>query len=169
MRTLLLLRHGKSDWEAGARNDQDRPLNKRGKKAARRVGRYLAAVGSVPDLVLTSTAVRAVSTVALAAEAGNWNCEVVQTGRLYEAAPEDLVPLIREQADSIGVLLLAGHEPTFSSLASLLIGGGSVKLPTAAVACIEFAAEHWAEVRPGTGQLAWLIVPKQLDDTETAA
>ena len=63
MRTLLLLRHAKSDWDASYADDHERPLAKRGKKAAALIGRHLAATGQVPDRVVSSTAVRAADTV----------------------------------------------------------------------------------------------------------
>ena len=72
MRQLLVLRHGKSDWDADYRGDHERPLASRGRRAAAAVGRFLAAAGPMPDRVLSSSAVRALSTVRLAAEAGRW-------------------------------------------------------------------------------------------------
>jgi phosphohistidine phosphatase len=129
------------------------------------VGRYLAAVGSVPDRVVSSPAVRAVKTVELAAAAGEWSCEIAIEDALYEAGTRQVLAVIQEQPDASDTLLLAGHEPSFSETASLLIGGGSLRLPTAAVACIEFEVERWADVRPSGGGLAWLITPKMVGET----
>lgn len=162
MKTLFLFRHAKSDWDTEVDLDHDRPLNKRGKRDAKRMGRYLAAVGSLPGRVVSSSAVRAVKTVELAAAAGEWRCEITIEDALYEADPRQVMALIQEQPDASDALLLAGHEPSFSETASLLIGGGSLRFPTAAIACIAFEIGRWADVRASGGMLAGLITPKML-------
>lgn len=164
MKTLVLFRHAKSDWDAGFDSDQERPLNKRGKRDAKRMGRYLAGLG-VPERVVTSSAVRAVKTVELAAEAGGWASEILVEERLYEADPATVIAVIQEQPDAHGTLLVAGHEPAFSETARLLIGGGALRFPTGAMACIEFEVERWADVRAGAGQLLWLVGPKTLGES----
>ncbi len=68
MKTLLLMRHAKSDWDADYESDHDRPLNDRGLKSARLMGRVLADEGLVPDLIISSTALRARTTAELATE-----------------------------------------------------------------------------------------------------
>ena len=65
-RTVLLFRHGKSDWNASYGRDHDRPLNTRGKRASRAMGNWLANTGPLPELVLCSTAIRARSTCDIA-------------------------------------------------------------------------------------------------------
>ena len=64
--------------------------------------------------------------------------------------------------DQIPRLLLAGHEPTWSSLAGLLLGEASLRFPTAAVARIDFEVDSWRDVRAGGGTLRWLLTPKAL-------
>lgn len=162
MKTLLLFRHAKSDWDAEFDHDHERPLNKRGKRAAKRMGRYLAETDRVPARVVTSSAVRARETIRLAAEAGGWKCEIEVDKSLYESAPAHVVSCIQSQPDPHAAVLLAGHEPTVSETVSLLIGGGEVRMPTAAIACIEFDVERWRDVQPGRGRLAWLVTPKML-------
>lgn len=169
MKTLFLFRHAKSDWEAEFELDHDRPLNKRGNRSAKRIGKYLGDVGITPGRVVTSSAVRAVKTVELAAAAGGWNCEIEIEDSLYEADPSRILALIQEQPDTSDSLLLAGHEPSFSETASLLIGGGSVRLPTGAIACIEFEAGRWADVRAAGGRLAWLLTPRLIEEAGTQA
>ena len=166
MKTLLLFRHAKSDWDADFDHDHDRPLSKRGLRAAKQMGSYLSAIGSPPARVVTSSAVRAVKTVELAAAAGRWKCEVEVDDRLYEADPGQVLNLIQEQSDPTDPLMLVGHEPAFSTIASLLIGGGHLHMPTAAVARIEFDADRWADVKAPDGRLVWLITPKLLAGQE---
>ena len=83
MKRLMILRHGKSDWNAGASSDHARPLNRRGTGAAMTMGRLLTRLGEVPDLIVTSSAVRARETALLAADAGDWGCETIEVDDLY--------------------------------------------------------------------------------------
>jgi phosphohistidine phosphatase len=160
---LLLLRHGKSDWDAGAADDRSRPLNKRGRAAARTVGRFLDRAGQVPDRVLASPALRAVETLRLAMEAGGWSCPVAEREALYGAGPDDVLGEVRREPATTRLLLVVGHEPTTSETASLLVGGGRLRVPTAALARIDLDVARWSDVGPGTGELVWLVVPRLLD------
>ena len=160
MAFLTLFRHGKSDWDADYSTDHERPLSKRGRRAARRMGRLIAEVDRVPDRAVTSSALRARSTLELAIESGKWKCEVEVTDSLYGASPASLMDLIRAQSKETASLLICGHEPAWSDLASQLIGGGRIRLPTAAMAGIDFGQLQWSQVGPGEGQLRWLLIPR---------
>ena len=162
MKTIILFRHGKSDWKADYDEDHERPLAKRGDKAARRMGEFLARSGQVPERILSSSAVRARETVRLATESGGWTCPVTIEPLLYAASPGDVLDRIRTEPDDVASLMLAGHEPAWSELASALTGGGALRFPTAAMARIDMDAESWSEVETGRGELIWFIVPRLL-------
>jgi len=162
MKTLLVMRHAKSDWGAPSGDDHDRELAARGLKAARRMGCFLADAGSAPQLVISSTAVRARMTAELAAEAGGWKCPIVTRADFYASDPDRVLDVVRETDDDIERLLIAGHEPTWSTLVTWLIGGGRVRMPTAAVACLDLRHEHWIDLAPATCELRWLLTPKAL-------
>ena len=162
MVTLLVLRHGKADGDASFESDHERPLAERGRKAASLVGAFLNAIGLTPDSVITSSAVRARTTVEIAAEAGSWGCGIRTADGFYGATPGQVMEEVKSETDSTKTLLIAGHEPTWSALITLLIGGGTLRFPSAALACVEFPVEHWRDVEPSRGQLAWLVTPKQL-------
>jgi phosphohistidine phosphatase len=155
------MRHAKSDWCADFENDHERPLAPRGIEAAKLMGRFVADSGSEPALVLTSTALRARQTVELAAEAGGWASSIRTTAVFYGGDPEEVVRAIID-ADPPDRLLVAGHEPTWSSLVSLLIGGGAIRMPTAAVACLRFPEARWQDLLSIRGQLHWLVTPSLL-------
>lgn len=163
-RRLHLLRHGKSDWDAAYEHDHDRPLAKRGVRDAKRIGRFLADAGRVPNLVIHSTAVRAARTVELAVEAGDWASDVRASRNLYDADLSDLLGVVHGVDADTKTLLLAGHQPLWSMAAARLTGGGAIRMPTAAVACIRFEASDWRDVAEGSGELAWLVIPKLLPD-----
>ena len=162
MKTILLLRHAKSDWDAQYGSDRERPLAKRGRNAAALMGRFLSRLGQVPDSVISSPAVRALDTAHRAADAGEWDCCLCTEEKLYEASISQVLDIIRGQADAQGTILLVGHEPTCSQLIGDLIGGGSARFPTAAIARIDMNIERWKDADFGGGTLMWLITPKLL-------
>ena len=163
MKTVLFLRHAKSDWDADFEHDHERPLNKRGRRAADQVGRYLAEVEQVPDLLLSSTAVRARTTLERAREAGAWPARPHQLTRdLYGASPAAVLALIHAQPETAASLLLVGHEPTWSETVGRLVGDADVRMPTAALARVDCYVDRWQDVRMGAGQLIFLLPPKLL-------
>ena len=161
-RTLILFRHGKSDWDAGAEIDHERPLARRGIKAAQAMGRMLAEVGQLPDIAITSTATRAATTLNLAAEAGGWPIPIERTRTLYATTPDAVLTFIKQLSGAHRSVMLVGHETTWSELVALLTGGGNLRFPTAAMARIDFPGEDWCDTRAGVGQLAWFIPPRFL-------
>ena len=162
MKTLLLLRHGKSDWSADV-DDAERPLTKRGARAARVMGKFITDVGEAPDALVTSTAHRAVDTAARAAAAGAWGCEARPNSVIYGGNSVHVLDTVRAEPDTTTRLVVVGHEPASSEAIALLVGGGAHRLPTAAVAAIELDVEHWSDVEPGCGVLLYLIPPRLLD------
>ncbi|MEM7480016.1 MAG: histidine phosphatase family protein [Acidobacteriota bacterium] len=162
-RIVLLFRHGKSDWNAAFDHDRDRPLAPRGERAARRMGRFLAAVGPQPEIALASPARRAFDTLEIAAEAGRWHSALRAEERIYAEGPDPLLAALREQPDAAAAVLLAGHEPSISEVLTVLTGGIAVRFPTAAMARIDLPAGLWSELAGGTGELRWLVTPKLLE------
>lgn len=157
MKTLLLMRHAKSDWNAGYERDHDRPLNQRGERSARLMGRVLAAEGKIPHLVVTSPAVRARSTATLANEAGAWEAEVELDPTLYGTGADAAVQ-VAAAAPDVDRLMLVGHQPTWSILVSVLTGG-SVEMKTATVAVIDFDIDEWKALASVRGHIASVIQP----------
>ena len=162
MKTILVLRHGKSDWDADYAGDHERPLATRGQKGARKMGRFLTTARVVPDRAITSSAIRARETLATAAEAGGWTGPARVTEALYEASPEAVLREIQSEPDDADTVIVVGHEPTSSGLVALLVGGGRVEMKTAAVARIDVEVERWADVVAGRGVLAFLLPPGAL-------
>ena len=164
-KTVLLLRHGKSDWNADYGQDHDRPLNPRGRRASRAMGRWLTEMGPLPDLILCSTAVRARSTCIMASEAGAWLADVQYEQGLYYAAPKDLIHYLQEVPDHIQTAMLVGHQPTWSMTAALLSNHPVNAFPTASMARIDLSVENWERSAPGTGKLIWHQFPKRLPES----
>lgn len=163
MKTLILFRHGKSDWSADFGSDHERPINQRGVRSARRMGRFLASAEQVPELAVTSSAVRARATLELAAEAGEWECPIEVSDDLYNTYTDAVIARIRMGDDEVDSVLLTGHEPVWSELAGELIGRAHVRFPTAAMIRIDFASANWRDVKPGSGTLMWMVTPRLLE------
>jgi phosphohistidine phosphatase len=162
MKILLLLRHAKSDWDDASLRDFDRPLAPRGERDAPRIGKALGKRGSLPDLVISSPAARAKATARAVMKAANLNLEAKFEESIYGASSAELMKLILRLPDDSSCTLLVGHNPGFGDLLNRLTGSCE-RMPTAALACIEFQANHWEDVEDGKGELAWLLTPKQLD------
>ncbi len=156
---LMLYRHGKSDWAANYSSDHDRPLAEKGRNCAAVMGRLLASSGQLPDLVIVSSALRARQTLEVSMATGNWECEVFEDGSLYHDGLETIIDLIKKLPENASKVMLIGHEPKWSELTSILVGGGEYTFPTAAMARIDFSCEKWLGVEHATGELRWLLQP----------
>jgi phosphohistidine phosphatase len=170
MRRLMLLRHAKSDWSKPGQPDHERELNARGRKAAPRMGAYIAEQGFLPDLIVSSTAVRTRQTLELARAAFGGKPKVSFEGRIYEADTDDILEVLKETKANVHTLLVVGHNPGLSDLAELLISFGDSsanqqlleKFPTAALAVIDFAIDDWRDLRPHSGRLDRFVTPRAL-------
>jgi phosphohistidine phosphatase len=160
MRSLILFRHGKSDWDARYGSDHERPLANRGTEAAICMGRLLSEAGQTPGLAVSSSAVRARTTLELAAKAGDWQCPVRIVDVLYGSSAERTLNWIRALDENPESLLLTGHEPTWSELAGRLVGDAEIRVPTGAMLRIDFETQSWRNIDFGLGQLKWLMPPK---------
>jgi len=158
VKTLLLMRHAKSDWGADYSSDHERPLNNRGVRSAKLIGALLADRDEQPDLVISSTALRARSTAELAAGAGSWAAEIVLEPDLYGSGPEGVLE-VAASAPDVDRLMLVGHQPTWSMVVGLLIGS-RVDMKTANVASVELFIDSWGELPEATGALNYLLNPR---------
>jgi phosphohistidine phosphatase len=165
MKTLLLLRHAKSSWGDPSASDFDRPLAARGIADAPRIGDALRHKGPLPDLILSSPAVRATQTVEAVVKAAGLGTPQFDQN-IYGASSPELMAIVRRLPETSSCAMLVGHNPGFGDLVSRLTDT-SQDMPTAALACIEFQVETWADVEDGTGRLAWFITPKTLGGKDT--
>jgi len=161
MKTLYLLRHAKSSWKDDSLLDIERPLNKRGRKAAETVGKFLKKKRIIPDLVLCSPAVRARETTEIVMEAAGRSPEIHFDERIYEAGPEQLLEVITQVDKAKKRVLLVGHNPGLEAFLELLTA--SVKaVPTGTLAKIVLRTTNWASAGDVSGTLEWIRKPKKL-------
>ncbi len=164
MKRLLIMRHGKSDWSRGGLTDHDRPLNPRGTKAAKTMGRVLAHLDATPDHIITSSAVRAATTARLAMEAGDWGATIEETRELYGTSVEGALRVAAGAPTTADSLMLVGHEPTWGGLVAHL-SGGTVQVKTATVVAIDCYAYDWPDLLMTAGELAFVLQPRLFTDT----
>jgi phosphohistidine phosphatase len=167
-RRLYLLRHAKSSWKDEGLADHDRPLARRGRRAAKAIGRHLREQGVEPELVLCSTARRARETLEGIEPALGRRAVRVEP-ELYGAGPAELLARLHEVAPPIRSVMVIGHNPAVEELALLLACHGSTvreleaKFPTGALATLAFRGPGWAALDHGTAELIEFIRPRDLD------
>src|SRR6476646_10819044 len=159
LRTLVLLRHGKSAYPPGV-SDHDRPLAPRGRREAALAGQWILRNAPTLDYILCSSAARTRQTL----EASGLVTPTVLvdvSSSIYEAYPDELLELITAAPPADRTLLLVGHAPGVPGLAEMLAGPGSdtdalrnmdYKFPTSAIALLEVQGQ-WADVGAGTARL----------------
>lgn len=158
-----MLRHAKSSWNDPTLRDFDRPLKKRGREAAERIGERMASENLSNPLVICSPAVRTRETAEIVLTSANLQVEPRFDERIYEASLRELVQIVSEIPDEKEVAIMIGHNPGFEQLLSFLTGEHR-RMPTCALAKIGFGDGSWKDVRAGEGRLEWFIAPKELPD-----
>ena len=170
MKTLTLLRHAKSTWDDPVARDFDRPLNRRGRRAAQTIGREMRGQGLEFDQVIASPAVRVMETLDEVSHGYGRDLKPAFDKRVYLASVESLIDIIHEADGGTERLLIVGHNPGMEGLALSLSGEENslraelaLKYPTATLAEIALPVEHWSDVREAVGTLVRFIRPRDLD------
>ncbi len=170
MKLLHLFRHAKSSWEGEGLDDHERPLAPRGEKAAAAMGRFFAAEGIRPELVLLSSSARTRATFELALARVRPRAKSRILRELYLASGAELMRRIRGLEDGLGEVMVIAHNPGMQELATQLLGSEAAeasrrlakKYPTAALATFAFEVDRWRRIKPGEGRLVRFVTPKEL-------
>jgi phosphohistidine phosphatase len=161
MKTLYLMRHAKSSWNFDDLSDQERPLNGRGRDDAPAMGQALAARNIRLDLLVSSPAVRALSTATLLAKEIEYPHDRIQVIEgIYGAEVPDLLGIVRQLPDEAEQVLLVGHNNTLTDFVNLLSPNQMPELPTAAIVCLKFNTAHWAELDRANAEFYFYDYPK---------
>ena len=170
MKTVILMRHGKSSWNDKSLDDHDRPLKKRGREAAPLMARWLAERGLQPEVVLCSSSQRTRETLdGMRATTPALPAPHI-SGRLYEAGPAALLEELKALPGSCDAVLVIAHQPGLGELLRLLavpvrtpeLNRAFEKFPTAAVAVLEADLGGWAELGPEKAELISFATPREL-------
>ncbi|WP_103664053.1 SixA phosphatase family protein [Gracilimonas amylolytica] len=166
MKQILLLRHAKSSWSEPGLSDFERPLAERGLNDAPRMGQFVREIGYQPAVIYSSPAKRAVQTTKLFSESAEMSEDQIQWNEdLYYGSMKDYIEQIQAASDEHERLMMVGHNPIIENTAGLLAGSEhkiAVRMPTAALVCLESFANSWGEVMQGTCQIKWMMIPKIL-------
>jgi phosphohistidine phosphatase len=143
---LILMRHAKSDWSDASLSDHARPLNRRGRRSAPLMADWLSDIGSIPDVILSSTSERTKETVQLMLPTWNRDPVVSYSDALYLASPQLILKTIRSDACDATTLMAVAHNPGIAMLVSAL-AERSIEMPTAAVAVFDVLVDNWHSLR----------------------
>lgn len=170
MKTLGLLRHAKSDWDDMAKRDFDRGLNGRGRKGASLIGAHIARHDVKFDLLLASPAERVRQTITAALP----EMEVDFDQRLYLAATDTMMDVLREKGGDADAVLIAAHNPGLQELLFALVppsaedamfDDAANKYPTATFAVFNLDIDDWADLEEDCGRLVHFKRPRDLDSS----
>ena len=162
MRRLTLLRHAKSSWEDPSIPDIDRPLNPRGLRNLPDMGRRLARREDAPNIIVSSPAVRAITTArGIAREIGYRDDGIIEAPELYMASSPAILSVVTELDDACRHAMLVGHNPGFTDFANSLDEIRIDNMPTAAMLCVDFAVDRWSEIRPEDAVFVYFDYPKK--------
>ena len=167
MKTLYIIRHAKSSWDASTPDDLDRPLNERGKRDAPRMGKRLKEKSIYPDMMLSSPAKRALSTGKKIAKVLKYPKEGIKTERrLYHADEETILSVVRELKDKHNIVMVFGHNPGLTDFVNTLMNGefDIDNVPTSGVVGFQFDVDEWRNVSWGTGKMLFFDYPKSKED-----
>lgn len=160
MKKLLLVRHAKASSAGLSVNDFDRPLAERGQRDASIMAARFCNYTNVPEHLLSSPALRAISTAEIFAS--EWNIPITQIARhpgIYEADFSDLLKIVNNADNEFSYIALYGHNPGISDLAFRLCGADTADMPTCAMLLIEFPFDDWAMISEQTGERRYYIFP----------
>lgn len=162
---LLIIRHAKSDWGSASLTDFNRPLNRRGNANAPEMAERMVKQRIIPQLIVSSPAVRALTTAKYFAKA--WHIDVeelIEEPAIYEANAKTLLSVVNKLNDQFEQIALFGHNPGLTDLANYLSNGHIYNMPTCSIVIVEFPFESWSEVSSGTGKVLLFDYPKNEED-----
>lgn len=162
MKSLFLVRHAKSSWDYPELSDFERPLNKRGKKDAPLMGEVFNKLNIKPDQIISSPAVRAITTARTIAESINYPVENIKTiEAIYEVGTKDLLKLIRSTDNKINSLMIFGHNPALTLLSNDIGDKYIDNIPTCGMTAIEFDITSWQDLKSESGKIKLFEFPKK--------
>ena len=162
MKTLFLVRHAKSSWKHEGLKDIDRPLKKRGIRNAEFMAKILKKSDNIPEVIISSTAIRAYDTSKLFAEEFGIE-DIIVNEQLYMADYDDFISVIKDVPGGINRLMIFSHNPGITYLASTLGKKDIENIPTCGIVRIDFECSHWNEVKAENGIFIFFEYPKKYE------
>ncbi|MEJ5994949.1 histidine phosphatase family protein [Pedobacter sp. Du54] len=162
---LLLIRHAKSDWGNPSVRDFDRPLNKRGYANAPEMGKRMVNQNIYPDLVISSPALRALTTAKYFSKEWEIDENNIQTDKtIYEATLKNLLNVVHQFDNRFNTIALFGHNPGLTDFANYLSEVNIYNMPTCSIVMLEFSFNDWHLVSSSTAKVLLFDYPKSGED-----
>jgi len=162
MKQLFIIRHAKSSWKNLQMSDHDRPLNKRGFDDAPLMGKRLFSSGFKPEMIISSSALRARTTARIIADHIGFDPQkIIIEPKIYGASPFELIKLIQLFSESFERVMLVGHNPDITSLLNQLSDSSIDNVPTCGMGVLHFSYDKWNQVGTGKGKLLEFYYPKK--------
>ena len=163
MKQLIIVRHAKSSWDNFELSDHDRPIKGIGVRKTDKIIKFLKDESVNPDLIITSTAVRAHGTAKLIADGIGYNSDSIEKRKtLYHAGEEDIYGELFSINNSFNSLMLVAHNPTLTDFVNNFISPKIGNLPTTGVVCIEFKTNNWENIGDAKFKVKFVIFPQML-------
>lgn len=163
MKTLYIVRHGKSAWDNPDLKDHDRTLLPKGIKRTEKVALFLASKSHKPDLIISSSAIRAFETAKILATELSYEEEKIRIdSNIYYQGSEYLMELLYGLPNEVNAVMLIGHNPTFSHFANKFLDKPISDLPTTGTVSVSFETKKWEEIHTAVKNTNFVIVPRML-------
>ena len=163
MKSILFIRHAKSDWDSGVSTDFDRPLNQRGLRDAPAMGQRLKNSNFMPDLILLSSSVRTNQTIDLITKNASWEkANQIEMSALYHGSATNYMTIIGNLTIGLNNVVICAHNPTITVIIPNLSGEKVGNIPTCGMAKIDFEVQEWTEISNNSGNLDFLDYPKNI-------
>ena len=162
MKTILFMRHAKSSWDNQGLADHDRPLNKRGVSAAKKMGMFMNDSEVQPEVIISSTSKRTRETIKYFLQTISFSGDIYYTRELYHGGQEEMIDAIKEFAADTNCVLVLGHNPGMEDAVEDF-SGEYERMPTASIAQINFSINDWQEMSDSiSGMLIDVWRPKEI-------
>ena len=163
MKTIYIVRHAKSSWDSFDLSDHERPLMNVGIKKTKKVIDYLNNNKVAPDVIISSSAVRAYETAKLIAEGIDYNTDlIVRNKALYHAGVDDIYDELFAIDNAVNSAMIVAHNPTLTDFVNDFITPSIVNLPTTGAVCVEFETEKWENVADAEFKVNFVVFPRML-------
>ena len=166
MKTLLLARHGKSDWGDSSVGDFDRPLNTRGEEDSPKMASYLQQCGYLINQIISSEAVRALATAEQYRKHLTPDQELITHGDLYLAPEATIINIINNIHSNFNSVMLVGHNPGMTDAINFLCHEQIEDMSTCSVGIVQFDVNNWRDIKERSGDLLAYEFPKKLKKRE---
>ena len=160
MKTLYILRHGKSSWEEPNMDDINRPLLPKGQRRTQRIADYIKEKKLSVDIIISSPAKRALETAKIIAS--KLDCKITTNKNLYPGYSSQILETVFVQSDEINSIMIVGHNPGLTSLVHDLIDNSYEWLPTSGLASVSFDTHTWIQIPMAAKLSSNIVTPKML-------